>query len=84
MRLCEVCIQNGLNFATTTGSPIITTLQFTGCCQSLYGGVGGPSVELEHHPYSAILLPVTFWLFPKLKSTCKRCRFLEIKGFRYM
>jgi len=84
MRLCEVCVQNGLNFATTIGSSIMTTLPFTGCHQSFYGGRGGPSVELEHHPYSAILLPVTFWLFPKLKSTCKGCRFLEIKAFRNM
>jgi len=77
MRLCEVCVQNGLHFATTGSS--------TGCRQSFYGGRGGPtSVELEHHPHSAILLPVTFWLFPKLKSTCQGCRFFEIKDFRNM
>jgi hypothetical protein len=80
--VCEVCVQNGLNFATTNGSSIMTTPQFTRCRQSFYGSGGGPSVALEHHPYSAILLPVTFWLFPKLKSTCKGCRFLEIKDFR--
>jgi hypothetical protein len=83
IRMCEVCVQNGLNFATT-GPSTMTTLQFTGCCHSFYGGRGGPSVELEHHPDSAILLPVTFWLFPKLKSTCQWWRFLEIKDFRNM
>jgi len=84
MRLYEVCVQNGLNFATTTGSSITTTLQFTVSSQSFYGGGGGPSVVLEHHPYSAILLPVTFWIFPKLKSTCKGCRSLEIKDIKNM
>jgi hypothetical protein len=43
-----------------SGSSIMATLQFTGCRQSFYGGREGLSVELEHHPYSAILLPVTF------------------------
>jgi len=84
MRLCEVCVQNGLNFATI-GSSIMTTLQYAGCRQSFYGGRGGPTgVELEHHLYSAILPPVTFWLFPKLKSTCQGCRFWEIKDFKNM
>lgn len=83
-RLCEVRVENGLNFATTTESSIMTTLQFTGCHQSFYGGRGGPTVELKHPPYSAILLPVTFWLFPKLKSTCNGWIFLEIKDFRNM
>jgi hypothetical protein len=27
---------------------------------------------------------VTFWLFPKLKSTCQGCRFWEIKDFKNM
>jgi hypothetical protein len=78
MRFCEVCVENGLNFATTIGSSIMTRLQFTGCCQSFYGGEGGPHWTRTPLLFSNFL-PVTFWLSPKLKSTCGGWRFLGIR-----
>jgi hypothetical protein len=66
-RLCEVCVENGLNFATTTDSSIMTTLQFIGCHQSFYGGRGGPTVELKHPPLFTNFAPSDFLALSQIK-----------------
>jgi len=37
---------------------------------------------VPHPPYSPDLAPADFFLFPKLKTTLKRCRFQTIEGIQ--